>query len=195
MTRISRLAIRHAGAGAALVGLLLLLSACGTLRNTVEDGPDKLLMLRGHDPVAYFTQQRAVKGDPAIKADHEGLTYCFISDEHRRAFLANPARFVPAYGGACSNGTPYAVKTHGTTGEIFEVYRDRLFVFGGRDARKHWLMEPDRNIQLADAYWENEMKDTPHKLQNLKRIFLFRVPHYKTDAELEAEWRRRNPGS
>jgi YHS domain-containing protein len=180
---------------AALVGALALLaSACGTARNTVEDGADKALMLRGHDPAAYFTQKAAVKGNPAIKADHEGLTYRFVSEEHKRMFVASPARFVPAYGGACSNGAPYAVKTHGTTGAIFEVYKDRLYVFGGRDSRKHWLMEPDKNIQLADGYWESEMKDTPHKLQNLKRIFLFRVPHYKTDAELEAEWRRRNPG-
>ncbi|MSP89288.1 MAG: hypothetical protein EXQ92_10845 [Alphaproteobacteria bacterium] len=112
-------------------------------------------MLRGHDPVAYFTQKAAVKGSPAIKADHDGPTYRFVSEEHKRMFLATPARFVPAYGGACGNGAPYAVKTHGTTGEIFEVYKYRLYVFGGRDSRKHWLMEPDKNIQLADGYWES----------------------------------------
>ncbi len=44
-------------------------------------------------------------------------------------------------------------------------------------------MEPDRNVQLADGYWDGEMKDTPNNLQNFKRIFLFRVPHYKTGAE------------
>ena len=116
---------------AALIGALALLAtACGTVRNTVEDGADKLLMLRGHDPVAYFTQKAAVKGSPTIKADHEGLTYRFVSEEHKRMFVATPARFVPAYGGACSDGAVYAVTTHGATGEVFEIYKDRLFVFG-----------------------------------------------------------------
>ena len=82
---------------AAIAGIALLVSACGTVRNTVEDGADKALMLRGHDPVAYFTQKQAVKGSPGIKADHDGLTYRFVSEEHKRQFLANPVRFVPAY--------------------------------------------------------------------------------------------------
>ena len=41
----------------------------------------------GYDPVAYFTQQSAVPGDPAISAVLDGVTYRFASAEHRDAFL------------------------------------------------------------------------------------------------------------
>lgn len=36
----------------------------------------------------------------------------------------------------------------------------------------------------------NETLDRPFRLQNWYR-YIFRVPHYKTDAELEAEWQLR----
>src|ERR687895_1855733 len=91
---------------ARLAILLLLASAlagCAT-RNVVADGEDKNLMLRGNDPVAYFTLNRPVKGDPAIKAQHEGLTYRFVNTMHRDMFLKSPARYVPAYGGYCASG-------------------------------------------------------------------------------------------
>lgn len=45
-------------------------------------------------------------------------------------------------------------------------------------------MDADRNVELGDRYWEEEAKDVPFRLQNWKR-YVFRVPHYKTDAELD----------
>lgn len=178
------------------VGLLLLAIAvlsggCAT-RNVISDGDDRHLMLRGNDPVAYFTEGRAVKGRPDLKADHEAVTYRFASEGNRSTFIASPDRYVPAYGGVCSNGANYALKT-AVGADTFKVYKGRLYMFGGPGALKHWEMDPDENIRLADGYWNNEMKDTPNKLQNLKR-WVFRVPHYKSDAELEAMWQARQKG-
>jgi len=167
----------------------LLVLGCAT-RNFVRDGADHRLMLRGNDPVAYFTMGRAVRGDPVIRAEHEGLIYRFVSEAHRAIFLREPARDVPAYGGACAGGANYALKT--TIGaDAFKIVDGRLFMFGGADALRHWEMDQAANIAVADRYWEDEMKDTPNRLQNWKR-WIFRVPHYRTDAELEAEWQRRN---
>ena len=85
---------------------LALLAGCGTVRNTIADGDDRALMLRGNDPVAYFTEKRAVKGDPAIKAERDGATYRFASSANRDAFLKDPARYEPAYAGFCASGAP-----------------------------------------------------------------------------------------
>lgn len=168
--------------------LLLALAGAGcATRNTVSDGPDAALMLRGYDPVAYFTMGRAVKGRPELRAGHDGVSYRFANEAHHAAFLANPARYVPAYGGACSNGANYALKTPIGAVEHFRIHDGRLFMFGSADAAKHWDMDPATNIRLGDHYWQTEMKDVPSKLQNLKR-WIFRVPHYKSDAQLEAEW-------
>ena len=50
-----------------LVALLLSLGGCAT-HNTISDGDDSRLMLKGHDPVSYFTLAAPAPGSPAIKA-------------------------------------------------------------------------------------------------------------------------------
>jgi len=163
----------------------LALAGCGTVHNTVRDGDVERLILRGNDAVAYFTEGKPVPGDPAITSVHEGDTYRFASLEHQRRFDADPARYVPAYTGFCASGAPYALKAN-IGARVFTVHKGRLYLFGSERSRANWLMDADENVRLGDEYWEMETKDVPHRLQNWKR-YVFKVPHYKTDAELDAE--------
>lgn len=165
------------------------LAGCGTILNTVGDGGDPQVILRGNDAVAYFTENRAVRGDPAIKADYDGATYRFASAANRDTFLKNPARYVPAYAGFCASGAPYALKA-AIGANVFLVHNDRLYLFGSERSKRGWLLDRDRNIVLGDQYWEDETKNVPYRLQNAKRL-VFKVAHYKTDAELDAEYDRR----
>lgn len=171
-----------------LLVLLVLLSGCAKI-NVVSDGADTQLMLRGNDPVAYHTLGRVVTGDPQIKAQYEGVTYRFTNEEHRRIFLAAPQRYVPAYGGFCASGAPYALKAN-IGADTFKIVDGRLYLFGSERSRRHWEMDQQKNIALGDRYWEQETKDRPFRPQNWYR-YTFRVPDYKTDAELEVEWQRR----
>jgi YHS domain-containing protein len=172
-----------------LVASALLLAGCGTVRNTVSDGEDANLILRGNDPVAYFTERRPVAGNPAIKAEYNGVTYRFASEANRAEFLKNPARFEPAYTGFCASGAPYALKAN-IGAQVFTIYNDRLYLFGSERSKRGWLLDAKNNVALGDRYWEEETKDVPHRIQNYKR-YLFKVPHYKKDAELDAEYERR----
>jgi YHS domain-containing protein len=174
---------------ALLAGLAF--AGCATV-NVSSDGADDQLMLRGYDPVAYQTQNRAIKGDAAIKATHAGLTYRFATADNRALFNANPAKYVPAYGGFCSNGAPYAIKAGGNP-ENFKVVDGRLFIFGDGKARDYWELDQARNIVLGDQYWENEMKDAYWRTQSYKR-WIFKVPHYKTGPQLEAELQAKKAG-
>ncbi len=83
---------------------------------TISAGEDALLMLEGHDAVAYFTQNAAVKGDPAIKLAYRGVVYRFASEANRAAFMQEPERYMPQFGGFCSNGINYAVPWGGGGG-------------------------------------------------------------------------------
>ena len=169
----------------AIAASALLVSACGTLMNVSADGEDQDLMLRGRDPVAYFKDGKAVLGQPGIKARVEGVTYRFSSEENRKAFVAEPRKFAPQYGGFCSNGAPYAIKAGGNP-ETFKIVDGRLFIFGDAKALEFWELDQKKNIERGDFYWENEMKDAPWRLQSYKR-WVFRVPHYRTGRELQAE--------
>lgn len=44
-------------------------------------------------------------GDAGITAEHDGVTWQFTSAEHAALFQANPAVYLPAYGGFCAFAT------------------------------------------------------------------------------------------
>jgi YHS domain-containing protein len=167
----------------------LLLAACQTF-NTTSEGADANLMLKGHDPVAYFTEGRHVPGKPDIKADYEGVTYRFASAEHRDLFVKQPGKYAPQYGGFCSNGMVYAIPWGGDP-DTWAIIDGKLYIFGGEGSRRYFLMDERRNLALADSYWKNEVDGTNPRMQTAKRL-VFRVPHYKTGKELEAEWQAKN---
>src|SRR6056297_3913885 len=54
--------------------------------------------IRGTDPVAYFTEGRAVPGTQDHSFEWNGATWHFASAENREAFAEEPARFAPQYG-------------------------------------------------------------------------------------------------
>ncbi len=168
---------------------VLLLAGCGTVHNTVRDGADERLMLRGNDAVAYFTEGKPVPGDPALRSIYDGDTYRFASARNKQMFDADPAKFAPAYAGFCASGAPYALKAN-IGARVHTIYKGRLYLFGSERSRANWLMDAEENVRQGDAYWEQETRDMPHRIQNWKR-YVFKVPHYKTDDELDAERRRR----
>src|SRR2546429_5776631 len=148
--------------------LFVLLAGCGTVKNTVSDGADGNVILRGIDAVAYFTEGKPVPGDPAIKTEYNGATYRFASEANRAMFLKNPAHYEPAYTGFCSAGAPYALKA-AIGANVFMVYNDRLYLFGSERSKRGWLLDTKNNIALGEKYWEEETKDVPYRMQNLKR--------------------------
>jgi YHS domain-containing protein len=174
-----------------LLGLLavLVLSGCGTVRNTISDGDDSRVILRGNDAVAYFTEGKPVRGDPRIKSLHDGDTYRFASEANRRTFEADPKKYAPAYTGFCASGAPYALKAN-IHANVHTIHRGRLYLFGSERSRANWLLDADENVRAGDRYWKEETKDMPHRIQNWKR-YVFRVPGYKTDAQLDAEHLKR----
>jgi hypothetical protein len=158
---------------------------------TMSDGAADRLMLLGHDPVAYFTQNAAVRGDPAIQLQHKGVTWRFASAAHRAEFQRQPDKYMPQFGGFCANGINYAVPWGAGGGpDTWRIYRGKLYVFGGQASRDQFEMDTERNLALAHRYWNDEVAGSNAFVKRWQRI-VFKVPHYKTDAELQAEWEAR----
>ena len=176
---------------AALVGLAATLAGCGTTHATVETSRGEQLMLLGYDPVGYFTDGKPVRGKHTIAATTAGRTYYFANDEHRRAFLATPARYEPQYGGFCSDGAAYRVKL-GSDPTQFEIRDGRLFIFGDVLGREFWLLDEQANIAHADQMWP-EIRDQGWRSATLEG-WTFRVPWYRTGKSLRDEWLAKHPG-
>lgn len=178
--------------GLRLAGIALLaggLAGCGSL-NVVAEGGDSSLMLHGNDPVAYFAAGSAAPGRPDIKAVHHGATYRFASDENRRQFITSPDRYAPQFGGFSAQAMAYAVPV-ATDAATFKIIDGRLYLFENARARLYFEMDQERNLRLANRYWESEVRDAGSwQLHALWRQ-LWRVPEYKSDADLAAEYERR----
>jgi YHS domain-containing protein len=200
---MNRLSIRQAASTSAWLRGIVAMACCvlalaalaqpyespntGPLR-TISEGEDDKLMLYGHDPVAYFWSNEARKGNPAIKAEHLGVTWRFASEANKAEFLSNPGKYMPQFGGYCSNGINYAIPGGGGGGpNTWRIYRGKLYVFGGQGSRDHFEMDTERNLQLAHKYWNEELAGANPRWTRFKRM-IARVPHYKSDRALQEEW-------
>lgn len=115
--------------------------------------------LRGYDPVAYFTEGRAVQGEEDIATIWEGATYLFASEAHRDAFLESPERYLPAHGGFCTFGIVLEKKFDGDP-EVWLINDDQLHIFLNEDVQKKFLNDEENNFARVEANWP-EIRDTP----------------------------------
>jgi len=102
----------------------------------------------GYDPVAYFTQNKAVKGDEALVCDYGGTTWRFSNKEHRDLFLSDPEKYAPQFGGYCAQSI-----THNriviSNPEAFVVKDEKLYLY------------------INDERQKNDIKKKPIKFEKL----------------------------
>lgn len=125
----------------------------GFLNNTDPDG----VILQGYDAVAYFTDNKAVKGDPKFFARYHGATYWFVSEEHASSFKDHPEMYAPQYGAFCG----YAMslnKLRPVNPEIFQIVDGRLILQHTQDAYDQFNKDVPGNIVKADKYWPGQIK-------------------------------------
>jgi hypothetical protein len=110
------------------------------------------LAIDGYDPVAYFTESRALPGLPQLTHQHGGATYRFATEAHRDAFAADPARYLPQYGGFCA----WAVSRGDTAPidpEAWRIVDGRLYLNYSRSVQRMWEADVPANIRKGDANW------------------------------------------
>jgi len=110
------------------------------------------LAIEGYDAVAYFTENRAVKGDKDYELEWENANWRFSSAENLTAFRENPERYAPQYGGYCA----WAVSNGDIAGidpEQFSVVDNKLYLNYNLNIQKKWLDDRDRRIESADELW------------------------------------------
>lgn len=105
----------------------------------------------GYDVVAYFND-KAVPGDEAITAEHDGVTWRFISEANRDAFKANPAKYAPQYGGYCAYAVSEGYTAKGDP-EAWTVHEGKLYLNYSQDVRAEWAKDIPGRISKGDANW------------------------------------------
>jgi len=117
------------------------------------------LALKGYDPVAYFAGGAPTPGSADMTAEHDGATYRFATAENRDAFKADPARYLPAYGGFCAMAMSLGYKVD-IDPNAWKIVDDKLYVQANERATWVWEKDIPGNISKADAFWP-DVKDKP----------------------------------
>lgn len=117
------------------------------------------LAIDGYDTTAYFNKGNYASGEEYISHDWEGVTWYFKDEAARDAFVANPSRYAPQYGGYCSNQMSLG-HVHDTNPKVFLVHKDKLYLFGANMGRDRWLANDiDQMVRDADANWAKLMAE------------------------------------
>ena len=130
--------------------LLVLLSAALFLASPPSTADEKLpLAIKGYDPVAYFTLDRAVLGKPDIEYEWDEQRYRFVSVEHRELFKADPVRYAPQFTNFCAMALARG-EVHEANPEYWLVSDGKLYLFGGPSGWERFRQDPGGNIPKAN---------------------------------------------
>jgi hypothetical protein len=87
-----------------LVAALMVIAAAiaGAGQRTLLAVDSNHIAIKGYDPVAYFTDRKAVKGDSRFEYVYDNARWQFANAAHRDMFVADPDQYMPRYGGFCA---------------------------------------------------------------------------------------------
>lgn len=122
---------------------------------------EKNVALQYYDPVAYFTQGRAIKGSKTYTTNYQGVMYYFSSDANKKLFLASPAKYEPQYGGWCAYAMGDKGEKVSVDPETFKILNGKLYLFYNayfNNTLKSWNKNETNLKNAADKYWSNTIK-------------------------------------
>lgn len=140
-----------------LVAILALMSLVGLAPAFAEDYSHSTPGMSGYDPVAYFTDGKAVRGSGYHVTVLEGVTYAFATAEHRTMFEANPQNYLPAYGGYCAYGLGVGKKFVADP-EVWKIVDGTLYLNLDKSIQQKWEQDIPGYIKKGDTNWMT-MKD------------------------------------
>lgn len=113
--------------------------------------------INGYDPVAYFKENKAVKGLSELKTTYQGVTYYFSSSVNQEGFIFDPTKYLPEFGGYCA----YAVSQNSIIDAdptVFSIQDGRLLLQLNKKVQKIWNKRPTIYLKKADKNWPSLLK-------------------------------------
>jgi len=108
--------------------------------------------IQGYDPVAFFTEQRPVKGNPQFQSDYNGAKYYFASADHKAAFDKDPTRYEPQFGGYCAYGVSHGAKAPVKI-EAWQIVNGRLLMQYDLGVKDDFNKDQQGTLKKADQNW------------------------------------------
>lgn len=141
--------------------VLILISGVSFAQNDAKQmeqyNLENKVAIQGYDPVGYFTDGKAIKGKKELTASYQGVVYKFSSSENKEAFLKNPSKYEPQYGGWCAYAMGSAGEKVEINPETFKVIDGKLYLFYNayfNNTLKSWNKDQTNLKTKADINWK-----------------------------------------
>jgi YHS domain-containing protein len=118
------------------------------------------VILEGYDMVSYFKREKPLKGNPQFQTKEDDAVYWFANEENKQAFLKEPKKYEPQYGGWCAYAVADSKSKVSVDPNSFLIQDGRLLLFYNGlwgNTREKWLhtrsKDPKTFLKEADANW------------------------------------------
>ncbi len=122
---------------------------------------EKGLAIQGYDPVAYFLQNKAIKGNMQFAATVEGIIYHFSNAANKNLFVKDPKKYEPQYGGWCAYAMGANNEKVAIDPETFKIVSGKLYLFYHswvNNTLTKWNKDEATLKPKADANWATKFK-------------------------------------
>ena len=116
----------------------------------------------GYDVVAYHSLQQAAVGKPqasaipgkkSITAEWNGAKWAFASEENKKKFLAEPAKYAPAFDGHCAYGVAVGGKVPGNP-NLWRIVDGKLYLNITKTVVGFWEKDIPGFISKGNKNWK-----------------------------------------
>jgi hypothetical protein len=84
-----------------------------------------------------------------------GATFRFASAANRAAFIANPGKYAPQFGGHCAWAASQN-RLAGPNPEFWHIIAGKLYLNCSKEADAKWLADVPGNIAKGEAFWKTQ---------------------------------------
>lgn len=138
-----------------LILMLSVLSApsfAQTSKSAKHINTEKSIAIQGYDPVAYFENVKATKGNKEFASTYQNAIYYFSTENNKAAFLKNPSQYVPQFGGYCAYGMSEGHEAS-IQPEAFTIVDNKLYLNNSLKVKELWVKDQANRIQKANENW------------------------------------------
>lgn len=108
--------------------------------------------IKGYDAVAYFSDKAAVKGSKQLSYSWQGTHWYFKNEENLSAFIGNPEKYAPQFGGYCAFGVSENHKSP-TDPTAFTIVNDKLYLNYNANVKILWVKDTNGHIEKGEYNW------------------------------------------
>ncbi|MHC6527364.1 YHS domain-containing (seleno)protein [Vibrio proteolyticus] len=132
---------------------LLLVSSSVWAEDPIYTGFFSNKALDGYDTVAYFTDNKPVKGKSEFSVEYKGADWYFASEQNLKRFQADPEKYAPQYGGYCAWAV--SAKNDFAPGDpkYWAIVDDKLYLNYDKAIKQRWDEKRQQHIKQADRNW------------------------------------------